>query len=47
MCIRDRDIPLSIKGYGHVKEKNIINAENKWDKTLNKILVEKDLKKVS
>ena len=41
------DIPLSIKGYGHVKEKNMINAENKWDKTLNKILVEKDLKKVS
>ena len=41
------DIPLSIKGYGHVKEKNMINAENKWDKTLDKILVEKDLKKVS
>tara|TARA_B100001093_G_scaffold12105_1_gene11224 strand:- start:30 stop:881 length:852 start_codon:yes stop_codon:yes gene_type:complete len=41
------DIPLSIKGYGHVKEKNMISAENKWDKALDKILVEKDLKKVS
>jgi indolepyruvate ferredoxin oxidoreductase len=40
------DIPLSIKGYGHVKEKNMIIAENKWDKTLDKILVQKDLKKV-
>ena len=41
------DIPLSIKGYGHVKEKNMISAENKWDKALDKIIVEKDLKKVS
>jgi indolepyruvate ferredoxin oxidoreductase len=40
------DIPLSIKGYGHVKEKNMIIAEDKWDKTLDKIFVQKDFKKV-
>jgi hypothetical protein len=31
------DIPLSIKGYGHVKEKNMDEAEAKWDPALDKI----------
>ena len=41
------DIPLSIKGYGHVKEKNIKIAEEKWDKSFDKILNNQNLKKVS
>ena len=41
------DIPLSIKGYGHVKEKNIKIAEQKWDKSFDKILNNQSLKKVS
>ena len=41
------DIPLSIKGYGHVKEKNIKIAEEKWDKTFGKIIANQNLKKVS
>ena len=41
------DIPLSIKGYGHVKEKNMITAEDKWDKTLDRIFLKKNFKKVS
>ena len=41
------DIPLSIKGYGHVKEKNINIAEEKWDKSFDKILTDQNLKKVS
>ena len=41
------DIPLSIKGYGHVKEKNMITAEDKWEKTLDRIFLEKNFKKVS
>ena len=41
------DIPLSIKGYGHVKEKNMDNAELKWDPALDKIINNHNLKKVS
>ena len=41
------DIPLSIKGYGHVKEKNIKIAEQKWDKSFDKILNNQNFKKVS
>ena len=41
------DIPLSIKGYGHVKEKNIKIAEQKWDESFDKILNDQSLKKVS
>ena len=41
------DIPLSIKGYGHVKEKNIKIAEQKWDKSFDKILNSQNFKKVS
>ena len=32
------EIPLSIKGYGHVKEKNMKIAETKWDTSLEKII---------
>jgi len=41
------DIPLSIKGYGHVKEKNMNIAEKKWDIAFEKIINKKSLKKVS
>ena len=41
------DIPLSIKGYGHVKEKNMNIAEKKWDIAFEKIINNKSLKKVS
>ena len=41
------DIPLSIKGYGHVKEKNMNIAEKKWDIAFDKIINNKSLKKVS
>ena len=41
------DIPLSIKGYGHVKEKNMNIAEKKWDIAFEKITDNKSLKKVS
>ena len=39
------EIPLSIKGYGHIKEKNMKIAETKWDTSLEKIIKSKDLKK--
>ena len=39
------EIPLSIKGYGHVKEKNMKLAETKWDKSLEKIIKSTSLKK--
>jgi indolepyruvate ferredoxin oxidoreductase len=39
------EIPLSIKGYGHVKEKNMKIAETKWDKSLEKIINSRNLKK--
>ena len=39
------EIPLSIKGYGHVKEKNMKIAESKWDISLDKIIKNVDLKK--
>ena len=41
------DIPLSIKGYGHIKEKNMNIAEAKWDQALEKLIKRNDLKKVS
>ena len=41
------DIPLSIKGYGHVKEKNMDEAEAKWDPTLDKIISNNKLKKLA
>ncbi len=40
------DIPLSIKGYGHIKEKNMDIAEAQWDKTLYKLFINKSFKKV-
>lgn len=41
------DIPLSIKGYGHVKEKNMDEAEEKWNPTLDKIISNNKLKKLA
>jgi hypothetical protein len=38
---------LSIKGYGHVKEKNMDEAEAKWDPTLDKIISNNKLKKLA
>ena len=41
------EIPLSIKGYGHVKEKSMDKAELDWEPNLEKIINNKTLKKVS
>ena len=39
------EIPLSIKGYGHVKEKNMKIAYTQWDNSLEKLTNSKNLKK--
>ena len=39
------EIPLSIKGYGHVKEKNMKIADTQWDNSLEKLTNSKNLKK--
>ena len=41
------EIPLSIKGYGHVKEKSMDKAELDWKTNFEKIINNKTLKKVS
>ena len=41
------EIPLSIKGYGHVKEKSMDKAELNWEPNFEKIINNKTLKKVS
>ena len=41
------EIPLSIKGYGHVKEKSMDKAELDWEPNFEKIIKNKTLKKVS
>ncbi len=41
------EIPLSIKGYGHVKEKSMDRAELDWESNFEKIINNKTLKKVS
>ena len=41
------EIPLSIKGYGHVKEKSMDKAELDWKTNFDKIINNKTLKKVS
>ena len=41
------EIPLSIKGYGHVKEKSMDKAELDWKINFEKIINNKSLKKVS
>jgi len=41
------EIPLSIKGYGHVKEKSMDRAELDWEPNFEKIIKNKTLKKVS
>ena len=39
------EIPLSIKGYGHVKEKNMKLAETQWEQSLEKLFKNKNFKK--
>ena len=41
------EIPLSIKGYGHVKEKSMDKAELDWEPNFEKIIKNKTLKRVS
>ena len=36
-CLELANIPESIKGYGHVKEKNMAAARVKWDELLNRL----------
>ena len=40
------EIPLSIKGYGHVKEKSMDKAELDWEPNFEKIINNKTLKKL-
>ena len=39
------EIPLSIKGYGHVKEKNMKLAETQWEQSLEKLFKDKNFLK--
>ena len=47
LCLEILELPMSYKGYGHVKEKNIKSAKIKLNKLLDKLDHNIDLKKAS
>lgn len=47
LCLEILELPMSYKGYGHVKEKNIKSAKIKLNKLLGRLDQSNDLKKAS
>lgn len=47
LCLEILELPLSFKGYGHVKEKNVKNAKLKLEKLLSNLENESEFKKAS